>query len=672
MPLAGGLNSVQAGMLDVDSDGQDDLVVFERFSRQIRVFRMSNNGVWLYQPFLEKLFPEEVSDWMLLRDFNCDGKPDLFTGDPLGVRVFTNIGSASTGLRWRPYNPGFPLLTKGFTANINLKVNANDIPAIDDIDGDGDLDILATRFVGNSTVEYHKNLSMERTGSCDSLQLERITQNWGGLEECSCGSFAFGEPCPPSAGRTQHTGGKALYTLDIDADGDKDLLFGEEECNQGFLLINRGNTATAEMTDFTDFTSTGSLVFPSFSRIDGNLDGIPDLLTSTNLAARTDNQQLFTNSVRFMASSGSSQPVFAAPVKGFLQQEMIDLGDQAFPAVFDLDGDGDEDLLTGTWRGGLSFFENTGVPGDPDLRLRSEDFLGLHKAGYYNIRPQLTDLTADGIADLVFTATFSETGTTQLYLIPNTTAPGFRGEASQLKPLGFGMGAKDNLLMYDISGDGRPDIITFNSQGSLTYFRQTADETFVAESEDLYTLGTDPLRARSPLHAADVDGDGEEDLIIGTATGNISVLFQFRKPTREFRNVQVRNTLSGEAEEYQPGGYVHPVVGHWFRESRASLLAGTVTGGFILLRPESVASLPAEPVVRLFPNPISDGQSLNIRADRAGIVTVYSVLGQRVGEPRTVPASVAVPVHLPDLAPGVYLIRFSTGNQQKTQRLIRR
>lgn len=225
LPWAGGLNSVQVNTMDLNGDSKQDLVLFDRTANKLITF-INENNQFVPAPDYEALFPNEVSQWILLRDFNCDGKKDIFTSDPFGIVVFVNITKPGEKLTWRSFNPGLPLLTKGFTSNINLKVNESDIPVIDDIDGDGDIDILNVRFVGIGTVEWHKNLSKERTGTCDSLQLERVTQNFGNFEECSCGNFAFGETCAElNGGRTQHAGGKAMLSLDLDNDGDHEILF---------------------------------------------------------------------------------------------------------------------------------------------------------------------------------------------------------------------------------------------------------------------------------------------------------------------------------------------------------------------------------------------------------------------------------------------------------------
>src|SRR5690606_22089379 len=129
------------------------------------------------------------------------------------------------------------LLTKNPATNIkvNLQLQDDDLPAIADVDGDGDLDILNIQWAGN-TIEFHENLSMDNYQTCDSLEFVRVTRSWGSFRECDCGSFSFnGHPCPPnSGGRVKHAGGKSLLTSDLNGDQKQDILFTEAECTQIF------------------------------------------------------------------------------------------------------------------------------------------------------------------------------------------------------------------------------------------------------------------------------------------------------------------------------------------------------------------------------------------------------------------------------------------------------
>jgi hypothetical protein len=74
LPLAwaGGLNAAQYNTMDLNSDGKDDLVIFDRTAGKISTF-LNSDDRYVYHPEYETHFPEGVTNWLLLRDYNCDG-----------------------------------------------------------------------------------------------------------------------------------------------------------------------------------------------------------------------------------------------------------------------------------------------------------------------------------------------------------------------------------------------------------------------------------------------------------------------------------------------------------------------------------------------------------------------------------------------------------------------
>ena len=184
----GGLNSGQFQKMDLNFDGIDDLVVYHRMSKEISTFLTIENE-YVFSPDYIALFPPEVDDWLILKDFDCDGLKDIFTSTPLGIKVFRN-NSTGNNLSWELAADFLQ-----FDASINIQVNAEDIPGIEDIDGDGDLDILTYRFGNSSTIDYYRNTSIETNGSCGNLTFTRELRGWGGFEECSCNSIVFGTSC---------------------------------------------------------------------------------------------------------------------------------------------------------------------------------------------------------------------------------------------------------------------------------------------------------------------------------------------------------------------------------------------------------------------------------------------------------------------------------------------
>src|SRR5688500_4384011 len=74
---SGGLNAVQYNTMDLNFDNADDLVLFDRTAQKVITFVRVENE-YQYAPHYERMFPDELYNWILIRDFNCDGKKDIF------------------------------------------------------------------------------------------------------------------------------------------------------------------------------------------------------------------------------------------------------------------------------------------------------------------------------------------------------------------------------------------------------------------------------------------------------------------------------------------------------------------------------------------------------------------------------------------------------------------
>src|SRR5690606_21140661 len=120
LPWAGGLNAAQFNTMDLDHDGNEDLVVFDRMSGNVLTF-INAGDRYVAAPAYEDFFPNAISGWLLLRDYNCDGKKDIFTGHTLGIKVFRNVTPSGGKPAWEQhhFSTGFPdpetnvLMTEG-------------------------------------------------------------------------------------------------------------------------------------------------------------------------------------------------------------------------------------------------------------------------------------------------------------------------------------------------------------------------------------------------------------------------------------------------------------------------------------------------------------------------------------------------------------------------------
>ncbi|SMB95352.1 hypothetical protein SAMN00120144_1917 [Hymenobacter roseosalivarius DSM 11622] len=77
-----GLNSPQFSAIDLNNNGQSDLYIFDRqTSRSLTYLNVAVAGggrTWQYALEYEALFPTDLLNWVLLRDYDCDNRPGPF------------------------------------------------------------------------------------------------------------------------------------------------------------------------------------------------------------------------------------------------------------------------------------------------------------------------------------------------------------------------------------------------------------------------------------------------------------------------------------------------------------------------------------------------------------------------------------------------------------------
>lgn len=519
MPWAGGLNAPQFSAIDLDQDGLMDLYLFDRAGDQ-SIFLLNTGTAEQpqYQPTraYDNVHPFPLlHGWALMRDYNCDGKADLFAYTSAAFAVYRNTSDAS-GL-------SFTLVDEMVGSNYvplqspNLYITNDDIPGIADIDGDGDLDVLTFSIWGN-LLEYHKNLSMELHGHCDSLVYEVRSRCWGDFQESMEGSaITLDMPCPynvpnpelpapgsgperPEEAPRAHAG-STILPLDLDGDGDMDLLLGDLLFPHISALYNGGTVAHAHMT------SKDSL-FPSYDQhvdmeqflgsfhIDIDGDGLRDLVVAPNSASAAENAR----GIWYYRNTGTdAAPVFQFQQDDLFQGEMLDFGEGARPVLFDHNGDGLMDLVVaneGYFQGGsqqlgrLALLENIGTATAPAFSLATTDYATLVGQGFGpGLHPAFGDVDGDGRPDMVLGDLSGN-----LHFLRNTST----GPVAQFQ-LAQGLltddqgtlidvGANATPQLFDLDGDGLLDLIVGERNGNLNHYRNTGTAQVPAwhlESADL-------------------------------------------------------------------------------------------------------------------------------------------------------------------------------------------
>ncbi len=701
MPWAGGLNAAQFNTIDLNEDGNEDLAIFDRTAERVATF-INDNNQYRYAPEYEIFFPAEITNWMLLRDYNGDGKKDIFTGDNLGIKVYTNVTPSGEALQWEQFLfPGIGskspvLLTTGFSGKINVQLNGDDLPAISDADGDGDFDLFVPKYPSGSTIEFHKNLSVENGEPLDSLDFARTPLTptaWGGVTECDCGIFAFnGDPCN-TGGKVKHAGGKSLFAFDADDDGDQDILISESTCTQLFLLRNDGTNLSPVINTASAFPSVSPafiITYPTAFYEDVDFDGVKDLIATPNIFAREFLQTDFKQSVWFYKNAGTtSLPSFVSPNPNFLQEDMIDVGDHAVPAFFDADGDGDLDLFIGyytdNFSGSICYFKNSGSQSQPSFTLVTNDFFGISFLNLINIKPSFADMNGDSKIDLVFIASNQFGGETQLFYFANNNGSGIN-LSPELIPVNFSapvgstpeqLSSSDNVCVEDVNLDGKNDLLVGRQDGRLQYWRNTgtaSTPTYTLENEAYLGLSMSVLRRSPSFATADLNADAKADLIMGDQTGKLTIINNYRDATDAMVD-GISNLIYNPIEEgYEAqnlGGRVWPTVANIFKADKPAIVVGNTLGGLHILKHDESIPLPKKPVIDVYPNPVAKETSLlTIKVDRAASLIMLTSLGQEVSSPAFLQAFQEYDFQIQGLSRGIYLLYFTIEGKTYTRKII--
>jgi hypothetical protein len=611
------------------------------------------------------------------------------------MKVYQNISASGSEPDWELVAD--PVLTLGSSGMINLQVNITDVPAIDDVDGDGDLDILVYNYAIGGFIRYHKNMSVERSGSCGLLDFELVSRNWGFFEECDCHVYAFeefGETCGDLAqARVMHPGGKSLLLIDMDNDGDKDFLGGHEQCDEFYFLENKGTAEEARMNEFSeDFPSPESPanfpIFPAGFFDDFDDDGINDLIVSPNTEYNPDKTINYGRSSWYYKNNGTNElPQFDFVTGTFIQSGMIDLGENSVPVLVDEDGDGDLDLLVGSngyasgsqYYGYLSLFRNTGSNTNPNYSLIDKDYHGLSEANQYDMMPSVTDLNHDGFLDLVVVSTKPDTKSVETRWYKN-----MGGDDSGLnlntsfEILEIDLKINDTPYFTDVNDDGLIDMLVGKSTGRLEYYTNNgtdSDPFFILEDPAFLGIDDSFIEFRRNLvpFVNDINLDGLEDLLTTDYTGELTVYLDYKYEPEKIRRI-IYNDLLNDSDTSVFGYHTWMTGGLISGLENQILIFGNTQGGLSVYKniADNTREETDDVVLEIYPNPLLNSNTLKTRSNISGNLMIFNNLGQIIEGPIEVQANRTLNLDIGYMPQGMYIFKIlDPDGRSDEQRFVR-
>ena len=499
-PFLGGFNVPRPQLVDIDGDGDLDLFVQEAAGELLLFERLDGPAVrfaWRADRY-EDL---DVGEWYRFADLDDDGDLDLLAEAKYSmIQAWENRGADAT--------PRFVSVADTLRDEQGRAIfsDRQNIPNVVDFDCDGRLDLMLGRLDGSVT-RYEATAPWSGEGA---PSFSFVTDNFQGISIVA--------QITPSS---RH-GANTLVFADLDGDGDKDLIWGDW-FEPGLLLLE--NNGTCESPGFSNTPvpwpvgepiATSGYNAPTFGDVDGDgdLDAIVGVLGGAYNPITTAADNLY---LLEQAPSG-----WRLVTERLIDQ--VDVGAESVPAVGDLDGDGDPDVLVANKIDPASQrtsriyrLENTGTPERPAFRMRE----GLEEVtGEFHYAPTLADVDGDGDLDLVV-GTWNE-GVLLFRNEGGPRAPRFVRTAEALIDLPRGSHASPAL--GDLDGDGDLDLVAGESSGEVNVWRN--DGTRTAPRYALVTealLGIDVGRRSAPA-IADLDGDGVLDLVVGSEGGEAIVL----------------------------------------------------------------------------------------------------------------------------------------------------
>ena len=637
LPLSGGLNTPVIQLVDIDNDGDADLFVQDRADQLIYLKNTGTPEEYQFEWITDRFAGIAVGDWFKFADVDRDGDLDLFAESPFGIiRYYRNDGTAQTASY---------ILAADTLRDANgdvIQVDGLSIPEWADIDCDEDLELFLGRQTGRITM-----YELSGFDANDIPQYTLFTDFFSEILILTGGGKRGANSEDP-----RH-GANSLSFIDIDADGDQDLFWGDFFATSLIFLENIG---TCEFYNFDmnllveEFPAdsplvTGGFNVPRFADIDNDNDadmfiGILGGVASF-VADRVENIYFYEN------TGDSSNFDFLLKTKKFVPS--VDIGQNTIPALIDIDNDQDLDLFLANQEdiaapdvlnSRIRFFENQGTVVSPEFHLLDEHYLDYDRRLDVNYAPRFADLDNDQDFDLLLGRW--DGGLTFYQNDGSAETPSFIRITEQYVDTSniIDIGNNNTPILVDIDNDNDLDLFMGEFSGNINFYRNNGSPSSpLFELDTTNFMGIDIGNYSYPTFI-DVDNDQDYDLVIGS---DISGMRFYRNQGTQSVPDYIEETDHGLPQDLRSSPNFADVDG----DGDLDLWSGSSGGGIVYYENLSVVSIDAPgnqtslpsriDLLSNYPNPFNPSTVIQYEASispgqigESHQLVIYDLLGREI------------------------------------------
>ena len=429
-------------------------------------------------------------------DLDNDGDQDVLSASNNLIAWYTNDGSGKFGAQ--------QIITT--QAKLATSVHAADL------DGDGDTDVLSTSYdeiplawyendgAGNfgqpqafpsqqiyNEMEVVYTADLDGDGDPDVLAASLFSDRIVWYENDGKGNFNIEQPID-----TQAYDAQDVFPVDMDNDGDLDILSAFRHSLAWYESDGEGNFGPPQL-----ITEQAYNVRSVFAKdLDG--DGDADVLSASGFDINDDKIAWYENldGVAF----GEQQVITTLAI--------IPL------AVYadDLDGDGDPDVLSASYRDyKTAWYANDGMG-----NFGTEYIITSHVLGLLSIHT--ADLDNDGDQDVLSASSFFDNNKIAWYQNDGT------GNFGPQQIITYQANGARLVYTADLDGDGDPDVLSASSHSStdkIAWYENDGNGNF--GQQQIITTQTDDVIS---IYTIDLDGDGDQDVLSASSDDNKIAWYQ--------------------------------------------------------------------------------------------------------------------------------------------------